>query len=129
MEKYRQHVQELHTEPKDGEILGSSLHAEANGNDLNIAASSNAPEVQMKDIRKSFNRNQTQRQARSDIKRGDGKSDRYNSGLMYFKDVAEKNSIEKEKKNKENFFFLLIYFLCQQFPFKALKVFLSPVKG
>ena len=37
------------------------LLAEANGNDLTIAASSIAPEVQMKDIRKFFNRNQTQR--------------------------------------------------------------------
>ena len=69
MEKYRQLVQELYTEPKDEEILGSFLHAEASGNDLTIAASSitpvpkikKKPEVQMKDIRKLFNRNQTQR--------------------------------------------------------------------
>ena len=58
IEKYRQLVQELYTEPKDKEILGSFLLAEANGNDLTIAALSIAPvpkikkkpEVQMKDI-------------------------------------------------------------------------------
>ena len=43
MEKYIQLVQELYTEPKDEEVLGSFLHAEANGNDLTIAASSIAP--------------------------------------------------------------------------------------
>ena len=69
MEKYRQLVQELYTDPKDEELFGSFLHAEANGNALTIAASSIAPvpkilkkpEVQMQDIRKFFNRNQTQR--------------------------------------------------------------------
>ena len=56
-------MKELYTEPKDEEILGSYLHAEATGVDLPIPLPRNAPvpkrrknssDVQMKDIRKSF---------------------------------------------------------------------------
>ena len=62
MEKYIQFVQELYTEPKDEEILGSFLNAEVNSNDLTISALSivhalkirKKPEVQMKDIRNYF---------------------------------------------------------------------------
>ena len=70
MEKYIQLVKELYTEPKSEEILGYYLHAEANGVDLPIPLPRNASvprrrktlsDVQMKNIRNFFNRNQTQR--------------------------------------------------------------------
>ena len=70
MEKYIQLVKELYTEPKDEEILCSYLHAEATGVDLPIPLPRNVPvpkrrkkssDVQTKDIRNFFNRNQTQR--------------------------------------------------------------------
>ena len=92
MEKYRQLVQELYTEPKDEEILGSFLHAESNGNDLTIAASNitpvpkikKMPEVQMKDIRRFFNRNKTQRDKPDETLNEEEMSNEtvsYNSGL------------------------------------------------
>ena len=69
IEKYTQLAQKLYTKPKEEEILDSFLHVEVNSNDLTIAASSIAPapiirkkpEVQMKNIRNFFVRNQTSR--------------------------------------------------------------------
>ena len=70
IEKYIQLVKELYTEPKDEEIISSYLHVEATGVDWPIPLPRNAPvpktrkkssDVQMKDIRNFFNRNQTQR--------------------------------------------------------------------
>ena len=70
MERHIQLVKELYTEPKNEEILGSYLHAEATGVDLPIPLPRNSPlskrrkrssDVQMKDIRNFLNRNQTQR--------------------------------------------------------------------
>ena len=43
MEKFIQFVKELYTEPKDKEILGSYLHAEATGVDLPVPLPRNAP--------------------------------------------------------------------------------------
>ena len=66
MEKYIQLVKELYTEPKDEEILGFYLHAEATGVDLPIPLPINepvpkrrkkSPDVQMKGIRSFLNRN------------------------------------------------------------------------
>ena len=69
IEKYTQLAQKLYTKPKEEEILDSFLHVEVNSNDLTIAASSIAPapiirkkpEVQMKNNRNFFVRNQTSR--------------------------------------------------------------------
>ena len=70
MEKYIQLVKELYAKHKGEEILGSYLHAGATGVDLPIPLPRNVPvpkrrkkssDVQTKDIRNFFNRNQTQR--------------------------------------------------------------------
>ena len=71
MEKYIQLVQELYTEPKDEEILGSFLQVETGGanNDVaRVTRSESEPkkkkrqsEVQTKDIRNFFDRNNNQR--------------------------------------------------------------------